>query len=116
EDFEAPSDARTTPDDPIMPLDAAQSVNSPLSIEQSAQDGVGLAGEPSVPDGKGVSIDDITQEVQKPVVELSSASSGEAHIFHVVDGLVLDDEQVTLDAGEDYEYTSPAVGKGMILI
>jgi hypothetical protein len=48
EGYQPPADARTTPDAPVMPLEAAQSVNSPQSILQSTQDGVSLAGKPAV--------------------------------------------------------------------
>jgi len=48
EGYTPPADARTTTDEPVIPLEAAQSVNSPQSILQSTQDGVSLAGKPKV--------------------------------------------------------------------
>ena len=44
---------RTTPADPIIPLTAALSVDSPQSILQSAQDNVPLAGGPAAPRATG---------------------------------------------------------------
>jgi LmbE family N-acetylglucosaminyl deacetylase len=46
--YTPPADARTTPEEPVIPTDAAQSISSPSSILQSTQDGVSLAGKPAV--------------------------------------------------------------------
>jgi LmbE family N-acetylglucosaminyl deacetylase len=55
--YEPPADARTTPDEPVIPDAAAQSVNSPWSIMQSSQDGVSLAGKPAVTEPAAIRID-----------------------------------------------------------
>jgi LmbE family N-acetylglucosaminyl deacetylase len=123
--FEAPGGAATpaaarvvspTVDDPVMPLEAAQSIHSPQSIRQSANDGVGLGGNPVIPDGEGVTIDNVTVADGVPVIELSTASAGDLYIVHVVDGAVVAEETVTLGAGETYAYTLTASGGGEVLI
>lgn len=122
--FEAPGGAATpdaadvdpTVDEPVMPLEAAQSIHSPQSIRQSASDGVGLGGNPRIPDGEGVTIDSVSVTDGAPVVELSTASAGDLYIVHVVDGAVVAEEQVTLGAGEAHVFTSTAPGGGEVLI
>lgn len=72
-------------DEPIMPLDVAQSSQSPQSIAQSALDGVPLGGRSPVAEGAGITF------TQDPVLENGTLSfnfqSGEAGVmtFFVVD-------------------------------
>lgn len=55
--YEPAADARTEPDEPAIPLEAAQSLNSPQSILQSTQDGVSLAGKPEVSEENAIRVE-----------------------------------------------------------
>lgn len=112
EGFTPAADARTTTDEPVIPLLAAQSSNSPQSILQSSEDGVSLAGKPAVTPENALSI------VGEPVVDgglvtvtiATGDVAGNLNVF-LWDGttvlastsaLALDGSEVTfrLDAGE----------------
>lgn len=100
EGYTPPADARTEPDEPRMPLEVARSIDSPRSIAQAAEDGVGLAGQPTVPDGEGI------QVVNEPViedgqvsVEVESASDGTVNLFFVADGTVGSSSSQSVTAG-----------------
>jgi len=88
EGFTPPSGSRTEPEAPQIPLEAAQSTLSPLSIAQSAMDGVGLAGKPSVAEGEGVTvIGEPGIENGEVTVELESGSDGTVNVFYGADDL-----------------------------
>ena len=73
-------------DEPIMPLDFAQSTESPQSIAQSAADGVPLAGLPPVPEGDGLTFQRVPSIVNgELLVAFEAASNGTANIY-LVDG------------------------------
>lgn len=92
---------------PQMPLDATQSVDSPWSIIQSAQDGVPLGGGPSVDSASAVSV------VSGPSIEdgtlTATVEAGEAggtlHAFAVSENEVLGDQVVTIEAGDIVDVT-----------
>lgn len=115
EGFVPAADARTEVDEPVMPLEAALSVNSPQSIRQSAMDGVGLGGHPRVPDGEGVAVTGVTVEGDSVVLDLSVAATGNLYIAYVVDGAVVEEVRERLDTG-DVEMTLSYAGAGEILI
>ncbi|MEJ7837611.1 MAG: sugar-binding protein [Thermomicrobiales bacterium] len=112
EGFTPAADARTTTDEPVIPLLAAQSANSPQSILQSAEDGVTLAGKPAVSDENALSIvgDPVFEEGLVTVTIATGAVTGDINVF-LWDGTAvlasttawgLDGSEVTfrLDAGE----------------
>ncbi len=69
-------------DEPIMPLDVAQSVESPQSVAQSAADGVPLAGRTPVAEGEG--LNDVTAVVDdngQLTLSYTSGSNGLANYF-----------------------------------
>lgn len=90
-----------------MPLDATQSVDSPWSIIQSAQDGVPLGGGPSVDSASAVSV------ISGPSIEdgtlTATVEAGEAggalHAFAVSENEVLGDQVVTIEAGDIVDVT-----------
>lgn len=118
EGFETVADPRITPDEPVMPLEAAQSVNSPLSILQSANDGVGLAGNASVPEGEGLIVESVTTEDGESQIMFTSQSDGDVRVFHFVDGQVMGEFSDTVSADVTRSYGFPeAMGKqGYILV
>ena len=80
--YTAPADRPTTPADPIIPLTAALSVDSPQSILQSAQDNVPLAGGPAAPRGDRIRIASApTLGVAGLTLELKATGPGRAHVF-----------------------------------
>jgi hypothetical protein len=99
-----------------MPLEAAQSVNSPQSIWQSANDGVGLGGHPLIPEGEGLTVDSISTADSQHVVSLTAATNGDVYVAYVVDGAVVGVDGGTLMAGEAMEFAFPDSGAGDILI
>ena len=109
------SDGEAVLDEPVMPLEAAQSVNSPQSIRQSAADGVGLGGHPLIPDGEGVTVDSGSVEDDVVVLEMGMGSSGDLYIAYVVDGTVVQEVQDSFDAGE-VEMSLSYAGEGELLI
>ncbi len=113
--FTPPADARTVPEEPNMPLDAAQSANSPQSIRQSANDGVGLGGHPLVPAGEGVSVEGVTVADGTLTIGMTAATAGDVYVAYVVDGTVVQEVQQTVDAG-DVEITLEDAGEGELLI
>jgi len=106
--YTPPADARTTPDAPVMPLEAAQSVDSPLSILQSAMDGVGLAGDAMIPEGEGLIIEETSTDDGEIGVRVTAQTAGDIHLFQFVDGVVLDQQAQTLSAGESLDYAFPS--------
>lgn len=100
EGYTPPADARRESDEPQVPLDVAQSIDSPLSIAQSAKDGVGLAGRPTVPKGEGV------QVVENPVIEtgqvtgqIESSADGTLNLFYEADGEIVSSASQTVTPG-----------------
>jgi hypothetical protein len=81
--YTPPADARTTPDEPVIPTEAAQSISSPRSILQSTQDGVSLAGKP------GVSAENELSLIGEPTLEggnvtftlRAGATTGTVYVF-----------------------------------
>jgi len=115
EGYTPPTDAQTTPDAPKMPLDAAHSVDSPQSIMQSAMDGVGLAGMPSVPQAEGLVI------TSNPVVDgakvdfsFTAQSAGTVTIFDDAGGVFDASLLTSVDvvALKDTKVSVPRVGDG----
>jgi hypothetical protein len=81
--YTPPADARTSTDEPVIPLEAAQSVNSPQSILQSTQDGVSLAGKPQVSAENEISLAEqpVLQDGKLTVALVSGAATGNVSIF-----------------------------------
>jgi hypothetical protein len=80
--YTPPPDRPTDPADPIIPLEAARSVESPQSILQATEDGVPLGGEPMA------RLSDRARIASEPVlvgnavvVKLQAGGSGLAHVF-----------------------------------
>ncbi len=97
EGYTPPADARTEADEPQLPLDVAQSIDSPLSIAQSARDGVGLAGRPTVPEGEGIQVvEDLAIENGQVSVEVESATEGTVSVFYETDGVMLSAASTTV--------------------
>jgi hypothetical protein len=99
-------------EEPIIPLDVAQSVNSPQSIAQSAADGVPLAGKAPVPDGEGIFVaSDATATESGVSLNLESGSAGTAHLYVVgTDGVVARDQTFALTPGASLDLTVPTLG------
>jgi len=102
-----PSGMPTTPKPPVMPTDAAASVNSPQSIRQAAETGVPLAGGPAAPRGATARI------VGRPVVahgatafRLRATGPGTAYA-HVWDGRVLGTKRITITRAGTVAVTVP---------
>lgn len=89
-------------DEPIMPLDVAQSTQSPLSIAQSAADGVPLAGRTPVPDGLGLNfLREPTLAGTNLMVAFEAASNGTLNYFLVQDdGAIVDQGQDEIFIGK----------------
>ncbi|MBO2453394.1 PIG-L family deacetylase [Actinomadura barringtoniae] len=94
--YTPPSGLPTTPPPPVMPTDAAASVNSPESILQSVRTGVPLAATAAAP------ASDTARIVGKPKVsggsvtfKLLATGPGTAHV-HVWDGKVLGTKKVEI--------------------
>lgn len=115
EGFTPPADARTEAEEPNMPLEAAQSVNSWQSIRQSASDGVGLGGHPRIPDGEGVTVDSVTVQDETVVLGMTMATAGDLYIAYVVDGSVVQEVNESFEAG-DVEMSLLYAGEGELLI
>jgi LmbE family N-acetylglucosaminyl deacetylase len=89
-------------DEPIMPLDVAQSTESHLSIAQSAADGVPLAGRAPVPDGMGLTfLREPTLAGSNLTIAFEAASNGTVNYFVVLDdGTVLEQAQEDVFTGK----------------
>lgn len=119
EGFTRSADARTTPNDPIMPLEAAQSADSPISVLQSANDGVPLAGKAPVPDGEGLVVEAVVTEDGEHAITFTSRSSGAVHVFLLVDGEVVGEYRDTVSEGVTRSYAFPqgeGTDEGQILV
>ncbi|MFC5751214.1 sugar-binding protein [Actinomadura rugatobispora] len=102
-----PSGVPGTPEPPVMPTDAAVSVDSPESIVQAARTGVPLAGGPAAPPWRTARIEG------KPAVSggsvtfrLAATGPGTAHV-HVWDGKVLGTKKVAVDRAGTRTVTVP---------
>ncbi|MEU6036482.1 sugar-binding protein [Actinomadura sp. NPDC047616] len=102
-----PAGMPTTPRPPVMPTDAAASVNSPQSIRQAAETGIPLAGGPAAPRDATGRIDG------RPVVSggsttfrLRATGPGTAYA-HVWDGKVLGTKKVTVTRAGTTTVTVP---------
>ena len=73
-------------DAPIMPLEVAQSTESPQSIAQSAADGVPLAGLPPVAEGDGLTFQRVPSIVNGELLMAFEAASNGTANFYLVDG------------------------------
>ncbi len=109
EGFTAPADARTTPDEPIMPLEAAQSADSPMSVLQSPRDGVPLAGKTPVPEGDGLIVEEVTTEEGEHEITFTAQSGGNVHVFLLVDGEVTAEYRDSVSEGSTRSYAFPEV-------
>src|SRR5699024_5472110 len=86
---------------PQMPLDAAQSVDSPQSIVQSAGDGVPLGGNPAVPDGSRVSVAEgpiVTDGTLTATLQAGDAG-GRIHAFAIGPDGAVGNQEVEIEAG-----------------
>lgn len=92
---------------PLMPLEAMQSADSPWSIIQAANNGVGLAGGSMVSQsGQVTLVEGPTLEGTTITASVQSADTGgDVHAFVVADNVVLGDEVVVLGPGETAELT-----------
>ncbi len=103
EGYTPPADARTEPDDPRMPLDVAQSNNSPQSIAQSARDGVGLAGKATLSEDEGVQVlDEMVIENGQVSVRVESETEGTLNLFYEADGEILSQANLSLIPGSPF--------------
>ena len=101
---------------PIMPLEAAQSAESPQSIAQSAVDGVPLAGQPGVEPGTGLVFTRQPTLIDGVLfLSIEATTSGTAHYYVVDDEWnVVADGVTDIDAGsvelqvEDVDATGPS--------
>lgn len=121
EGFTPAPDARTEPDEPVMPLEALQSVDSPQSILQSASDGVGLGGHPVVPEGEGLSVsgEGVSVEDGEYIIRLDANSAGAVNVFYYVDGTVAALFEDDVAAGDSVDYSVPErdiAGEGYVLV
>ncbi|MBA3275345.1 MAG: hypothetical protein H0T72_06095, partial [Chloroflexia bacterium] len=89
-------------DEPVVPLDVAQSTRSPQSIAQSAMDGVPLAGRTPVADGEGLNVSqDAVLTDGNLTATFESGSNGVAWYFVVdADGAVVTEGMWEVAAGE----------------
>jgi LmbE family N-acetylglucosaminyl deacetylase len=100
EGYTPPADARTEPEEPRMPLDVARSIDSPQSIAQSASDGVGLAGKPTVPEGEGVQVlDDPVIENGQVTLQVETTMEGTMNLFYEADGAIVSNASQTVSPG-----------------
>ena len=90
--------------EPVMPLDAAQSVDSPLSILQSANDGVPLGGHVPVADGEGLTSQGATVEDGEASITFDAAAEGAVHVFFWANGEVIADYKDNVSAGASRSY------------
>lgn len=103
EGYTPPAEARTEPEEPQMPLEVARSIDSPQSIAQSARDGVGLAGKPTVAEGEGVQVvDDPVIENGQVTVQLQSASEGTLNLFYEADGAIVSSASQAVTPGSPF--------------
>jgi LmbE family N-acetylglucosaminyl deacetylase len=94
---------------PRMPLDAAQSVDSPQSILQSASDGVPLGGGAAVAEGSQVTVADgpaVTDGTLTATLQAGD-SDGTVHAFAIGPDGVLGDQEVPIDAGGTADIAIP---------
>ncbi|MBA3378322.1 MAG: hypothetical protein H0T93_05510 [Chloroflexia bacterium] len=106
-------------DEPIMPLDVAQSTQSPQSIAQSAADGVPLAGRTPVADGEGLTnVEAVVDANGRLALTYDAGANGLANyflvdgsgaaigsgMFEVASGVMLETALVTI-AGDPASYT-----------
>lgn len=113
EGYTPPADARTEPDEPQTPLDVAQSIDSPLSIAQSAEDGVGLAGRPTVPEGEGITV------IEEPVLgngevtmQVESTSEGTLNLFYLSEGSIVSNTSQEVTPGSPLAVQLAVQGSG----
>lgn len=88
-------------EEPQIPTEAAQSGNSPWSIIQSANDGVGLAGQPVVSESGQMSLTEgptVADGVLTATISGGDAH-GTVHVFAVSDNMVLAEQTGSLEAG-----------------
>ncbi|WP_067467989.1 sugar-binding protein [Actinomadura macra] len=105
----------TTPGEPVMPTDAASSLNSPESILQAVRTGVPLAGGPAAPRS------DTLRILGKPTVsggsvgvKLRATGPGVAHV-HVWDGKVLGTRKVEIRGAGVQTVTVPGTS-GLVAV
>ena len=101
------ADGEAVLDAPVMPLDAAQSEQSPDSIAQSAEDGVGLAGQPSVAEGEGLTFTTEPAITDGAInAEFDAGSAGIARFYAVdAEGTMLGESEVEVSAGSANTFT-----------
>lgn len=107
---------RTSADEAIMPLDAAQSAHSPQSIRQSLEDGVPIGGHRALPEGEGVTITDSAADGGSVKVTLSSTVNGEVFVGSILDDQIGPSETATVTAGETTEVTVEVADGAAVLV
>jgi LmbE family N-acetylglucosaminyl deacetylase len=88
-------------DEPVMPLDVALSTQSPLSIAQSAGDGVPLAGMPPVATGSGLAFSQapiLTDASIDLAFEIGTDGTAEAFVIDV-EGNVVTSQTIGVQSG-----------------
>lgn len=90
---------------PQMPLEVAESVDSPQSIVQSAGDGVPLGGNAAAPEGSRVSVSegpDVTDGTLTATLRAGDAG-GTVHAYAIGPDGAIADQVIELEAGETAE-------------
>lgn len=79
--YTPPAGQTTTPATPIIPASAAQGVDSPQTIYQSARNGVPIAGLAPAPAGDQLSVTKSSLSPSSATLSLNASGPGRAHIF-----------------------------------
>jgi LmbE family N-acetylglucosaminyl deacetylase len=96
------------PNEPIIPLDVARSVESPQSILQSTEDGVPLAGEPAAPDSDRARIASAPRLEDSAVrLSLRSNGPGTAYVFAWTGDRAVAQTQLRLSPGRSEQIRMP---------
>lgn len=99
--YTPPADRSTTPAKPVMPLDAAQSVDSPQSVLQAATIGIPLAGGPAAPADDTVTISTAPAlSADGVTVGLTATGAGKAHVLLWTGQARVADQIIPLSAGQ----------------
>jgi LmbE family N-acetylglucosaminyl deacetylase len=81
QDYTPPAGQSDTPTTPIIPASAAQGVDSPQTIYQSARNGVPIAGLAPAPANDQLSITNSSLSPSAANLNLNASGSGRAHVF-----------------------------------
>lgn len=97
--YTAPAGRSTTPTEPVVPLDALSSLDSPQSVAQSVSDNVALAGGPSASLRTGGWVESVRPGYGEAVVTVRAAHAGVAHVSLMDAQGVLGQRTVTVPGG-----------------